>query len=190
LFIPVKSRSNLVLGLVCLAFALVLLVVWIPLDTETGLIEKVRRRVVIGDALAPSVAAVFLVIGGVVLIIFERNVPRQPRVTAGNLRFIGAIFLILTISLVIMRYAGPVAVNIANVFAGEPLEYRLLRDTAPWKYIGYFLGGIVMIAGLISLIEGRINTKILLVSMVAVLALIAIYDLPFEDLLLPPNGDV
>ncbi len=184
------SKSNLYLGLFCVGFALLLLFVWIPLDTDTGWIEKVRRQVTIGDSMAPSVAALFLLVGGAILIQFERNVPRQPTMTADNLRFIGSILLILLISLSIMRYCGPLVVAITNTLTGDTPEYRLLRDTAPWKYLGYFSGGIVMISGLIALIEGRLTGRILLISAVAVLVLIAIYDLPFDDLLLPPNGDV
>ncbi|MBL4767710.1 MAG: hypothetical protein JKY94_08350 [Rhodobacteraceae bacterium] len=185
-----KSNSNLYLGLFSFGFALLLLIIWIPLDTATGWIEKVRRQVTIGDSMAPSVAALFLLVGGIILILNERNVSGQPKLTGGNLRFVGSLMLILITSLSIMRYTGPLVVAITNVFTGETLEYRLLRDTVPWKYLGYFPGGIVLISGLIALIEGRLTGRSLLISIVAVLVLIAIYDLPFDDLLLPPNGDV
>ena len=46
------SRSNLITGLIFLAFAALVAFVWVPLDVETGLVEKVRRRIMIGDALA------------------------------------------------------------------------------------------------------------------------------------------
>ncbi|MCP4070138.1 MAG: hypothetical protein GY742_00165 [Hyphomicrobiales bacterium] len=185
-----RSRSNLYLGLFCLGFALLLLFVWIPLDTDTGWIEKVRRQVTIGDSLAPSVAGIFLLVGGIILILIERSARDQPKLTGGNLRFIGSVLLILFISFAIMRYCGPLLVSATNIFTGETLEYRLLRDTVPWKYAGYFPGGIVLISGLISLIEGRLTARSVVISAVAVVVLIAIYDLPFDDLLLPPNGDV
>jgi len=35
------------LGLICCLLALILILVWIPLDVETGYLEKVRRSVVI-----------------------------------------------------------------------------------------------------------------------------------------------
>ena len=139
------------------------------MDTETGLIEKVRRRLVVGDALAPTVAAVFLAIGGIVLIVFERSKTHQPYVSSRNLRFVGAICLLLVISLSVMRYAGPVAVWIANLMNSEPLEYRLLRDTAPWKYIGYFFGGTMMITGLISLVESKFTWRALRIAVGAVI---------------------
>jgi len=180
------SRSNLILGLVFVAFAALVAFVWVPLDVETGLIEKVRRRVVIGDALAPTVAAFFIGMGGLVLILSERKVPDQPRLRMSNLSFICVQLAILVTGFAIMLYAGPIAVALSD---GE-VEYRLLRDTAPWKYIGYSLGGIFIVAGLISQAEGRLTGRSVLIAACVVLALIAIYDLPFENLLLPPNGDV
>lgn len=83
-----------------------------------------------------------------------------------------------------MRYAGPI---IAGAL-GE--EYRVLRDERPWKYIGFILGGGGMIFGLMSLAEGRISLRRLILALLIAAALALIYDLPFEDLLLPPNGDV
>ena len=83
-----------------------------------------------------------------------------------------------------MRWAGPIS---AHLF-GE--DYRSLRDTVPWKYIGYFSGGILMIFGLISMMEGRMRWRTLIISILAVVFLIIVYDLPFENLLLPPNGDL
>ena len=53
------------LGLIAIIFALVLVLVWVPLDTETGLIEKVRRQVTLGDSLGPTVAGVVILLGGV-----------------------------------------------------------------------------------------------------------------------------
>jgi len=185
-----SSKSNLYLGLFCLAVALFLVIVWIPLDTDTGLVEKVRRRLVVGDALAPTVAAVFLAIGGLSLVFIERNASSQPHLTAQNLRFLGSIFGVLFIGLTVMRYAGPLAVWITNLMAGESLEYRLLRDTAPWKYIGYFFGGTLMITGIIALVENGISGRGLRIAVLAVIVLMVIYDFPFDDILLPPNGDV
>ena len=184
------SKSNLVLGLCFIGLSLLLVFVWIPLDTDSGILEKVRRQVTIGDALAPTIAGLFLFVGGTILVIFERNAPDQPEIDVVSLGFVAMVVLLLAASFLIMRYAGPTAVAVANLNAETPLEYRLLRDTAPWKYIGFLLGGTVMISGLVSLIEGRFSVKSVLIGIAAVLAMIAIFDLPFDDLLLPPNGDV
>lgn len=180
------SRSNLILGLLFLVFALAVAFVWVPLDTETGIIEKVRRQTNIGDALAPTVAAFFIGLGGLILILFERKAPDQPHISLLNLRFISLQMGILVLGFLIMLYAGPALVALT----GAESEYRLLRDTAPWKYIGYFLGGTLIVCGLISQAEGRFSARSLIIAVGVVLALIVIYDLPFDDLLLPPNGDV
>lgn len=185
-----QSRSNLFLGLFFILFSLVLIFVWIPLDTDSGIIEKVRRQVTIGDALAPTIAGVFLLIGGVILVLFERRASEQPDFDRPAFGFFLKVLALLAISMLIMRFAGPAAVAVAGLLTDTPLQYRLLRDTLPWKYVGFFLGGTLMISGLIGLIEGRVTLRTVLIGIGAVVVMIAIYDWPFDDLLLPPNGDV
>lgn len=187
-------------GWLALLLCGVMLLIWIPLDVETGIIEKVRRQVTLGDAFAPSIAAVIIGLGGL-LILLER-----PQATSGDLtqtaatserslrppsmadvRHATVILVLVTISLLLMRYAGPL---ILHFFEGSDAQYRLLRDTAPWKYIGFMAGGLWLIISLIVLNERRLRWQHILIALAAVLVLIAFYDLPFEDLLLPPNGDV
>jgi hypothetical protein len=72
----------------------------------------------------------------------------------------------------------------------DPRSYRDLRDTLPWKYIGFLLGSTGLITTCIAAIETRFSWRALLIALVATTALMALYDLPFDDLLLPPNGDV
>jgi len=187
---PVWSKSNLVLGFGVIAFAAVLLWLWIPFDTQTGLIEKVRRQVVIGDALAPSVAGLFLLVGGGLLVTVERRAEGQPSPDPVGLAAAAALVAVVAAGLLVMRHAGPAAVWLSNTLTGGELEYRLLRDERPWKYIGFLLGGTIAIAGMVMVIERRASLRAMLIAVVAVLAMIAIYDLPFDDLLLPPNGDV
>lgn len=50
----------------------VMFFIWIPLDVETGIIEKVHRQVIPGDAFAPAIAAVIIGLGGL-LILLERS---------------------------------------------------------------------------------------------------------------------
>jgi hypothetical protein len=64
-----------------------------------------------------------------------------------------------------------------------------MRSTFPWKYIGFVLGGFTLVFGLTSLIEGRLSWVRVISSLLAVLGLILIFDLPFDTILLPPNGD-
>ncbi len=185
-----RSRNHLLLGLLALIVAAVLLLVWIPFDVETGIIEKQRRRLVIGDAFAPTVACVFLLLGALGLLLPERNAQNQPGIGIRNLRFIASALAIIALSLLIMRAFGPLAVTLYNEIAGSDLKYRLLRDTRPWKYLGFIAGGTLLISGLISLVQGRISWKSIAIGLIAIALMIAVYDLPFDDLLLPPNGDV
>ena len=180
------SRSNLILGLICLAFAAVTIFVWVPLDTDTGIVEKVRGRYGIGDALAPTVAALFIALGGLVLLLFERKVSDQPVLSAAEVRFVGIQLTVLVVGFLIILYAGPL---VLWAFDGDA-EYRLLRDTPPWKYIGFFFGGTFILTALIARAEGAFSWRILGIAVTVVIALILIYDVPFDDLLLPPNGDV
>jgi len=50
-------------------------------------------------------------------------------------------------------------------------------------------GGDTLVAGVIGLGERRASPRALLWGALAVIGLIALFDLPFDDLLLPPNGD-
>lgn len=184
---PRFPSPHVLLGLTCIAFALLGLVIWVPLDTDTGLIEKVRRRVSVGDALAPTVAFVFVLLGGALVVWRDANTPDQPRLTMHNLLFVAGLIAIFGLGFAVMRWAGPLAVQLLG--DGDH-TYRALRDTAPWKFIGFFLGGSGLIATLISLIERRFSARAVLIGIAATLALILIYDVPFDDLILPPNGDV
>ena len=85
-----------------------------------------------------------------------------------------------------MRWLGPLAVEL---FGAEG-SYRALRDTAPWKHLGFVAGGTLLVAGLMALVEGRLTMRGVVIGLLATFALILLYDLPFDDLLLPPNGDV
>lgn len=179
---PTGTRT---LGLICVIFAALCIGVWIPLDTDTGLIEQVRRRVEIGDALAPTLAATFILLGGMGLILGSGRAGQASDPMGTTLGFAAAMLAILVLGFLVMLYAGPLALSLR----GEPLEYRLMRDTFPWKYIGFGLGGVLAISGMISLAERRVTGRAILISIGAVLAMIALFDLPFDDLLLPPNGD-
>lgn len=173
------------LGIVCILLALFALVVWVPLDIDTGLVEKVRRRVSIGDSLLPVVALGFVILGGLMTIARSAHAD-TPTVTLSNAFFLLKIFGVLAGSLAAMRWLGPLVAAVA----GEDATYRALRDTPPWKYMGFIAGGSLMVMGLIALVERRLTLRGLLIGILTAIALVLIYDLPFEDLLLPPNGDV
>lgn len=182
------NKGELILGLAFLVFALIVLFVWIPLDTDTGLIEKVRRRLVIGDALAPSVAAVAIALGALLLVLaaFRPGNASEVALSWGNLGFLGATLGLISVSFLLMRWLGPLAVALA----GDGTSYRALRDTLPWKYLGYEVGGFVLILASVVGVERRLRWRSIWLALIAPLVIAMIYDLPFDDLLLPPNGDL
>ena len=185
-----KLSRDQKLGAIFVLFAALLVFVWVPLDVDSGYIEKVRRQVSIGDALAPTVAGVFLLIGGLGLLIFggTHGALEEPTDLLA-IRFAALLFLVYAASFTLMLFLGPVLVALSNLVTGGEQQYRLLRDTVPWKYLGFTIGGTLAVTMTISLLEGRFSVRALLTGLLAVAAMIAVYDLPFDDLLLPPNGD-
>ena len=179
------------LGAFFVLFAVLLVFVWVPLDVDSGYLEKVRRQVTIGDALAPTVAGGFLLIGGLGLMLFGGTpTETEEPIDFLALQFAALLFGVYVLSFVMMLLVGPLAVGLSNIFTGADQEYRLLRDTVPWKYLGFIVGGTLAVTATITLLEGKFSLRALLIGLIAVIAMIAVYDLPFDDLLLPPNGDV
>ncbi len=184
-----KARNNsaLALGLALFVLALLILWVWVPLDTDSGLIEKVRRRWVIGDALAPSVAAVVLGLGGAFLALVALMGRAEPLdLSVSNVVFALAYLVLLVAAFHVMRWVGPGLVALSD----QAQSYRSLRDTVPWKYLGFVSGGFLLVLASIVAVERRLSARAVLVALLAPLAIALIYDLPFDDLLLPPNGDL
>lgn len=182
-----STKTDLVLSIIVLILALLFLFVWVPMDIESGIFETVRGRTEIGDAFAPVMAGVLLLLGAVLLYVEARRSPGLTRFELSSFYYIIALIAGYAIVTIITRYSGPLAVTL---FGTEDETYRNLRDTAPWKYIGFSLGGFVLVFGLISVIERKPTLLSALIAVGAVSALIAIYDLPFDSLLLPPNGDL
>ncbi|UTW13113.1 hypothetical protein [Marinobacterium rhizophilum] len=188
-----NQRWEIALGGFAVVFALLTVLAWIPASVESGLIEQVRRQVIIGDALMPTVCAVL--IGGIGLMLLTRRAPhtegadKTAGLSAANLRFASVLAGVIGLGLALMVNLGPWSVELAQALGADLPAYRDLRDTAPWKYIGYLAGGFVIVMGLVSFIQGRIAVRSALVALVSVLVMAMIIDLPFEHLLLPPNGD-
>ncbi|WP_273498783.1 hypothetical protein [Lentibacter algarum] len=178
-----RNASDKWLGLIAIALAVLLVFVWIPLDTETGLIEKVRRQVRLGDSLGPVVAGCLILIGGVLT--FLRPNPQSLRLIKENLCWLGLLCGVIAVSLLLMRHAGPLVTALVT-----DTPYRTLRATPPWNYIGYLTGGTCLVAGLISIVRRRFSMATLAIGLAASLTFALLYDVPFDDLQLPPNGDV
>ena len=169
------------LALFFLAFALLVILVWAPLDTGTGLVEKVRRKFVIGDALGPTVAGAVIVIGALLVLLRPGT---DKMISRENVVWLAALFFLFALSMVLMRYAGPVAL------AWSESGYRPLRATAPGHYIGFLIGGTVLVGGLTGFAKRQLSIREFAIGFAASLAIALLYDLPFDDLILPPNGDV
>ena len=69
------------------------------------------------------------------------------------------------------------------------MPYRSLIDTAPWNYTGFVLGGALMIFGFISIARHRMEWRDLGIALGAAIFIALLYDVPFDNLYLPPNGD-
>jgi hypothetical protein len=174
-----------VLGLIVITLAIFALLVWVPNDTVSGYMVSKRGRISIGDAMAPALAFGLMAFSGV-LIFWEARRGDSPR--APDMRgpaFLGVMLGICLAALTVMIWAGPLAVALL-----APDEtYRNLRDTMPWKHIGFALGGTGLVTALITLVEKRFSRTGLLIGLATVVVLIGVFDLAFDDLLLPPNGD-
>lgn len=74
-----------------------------------------------------------------------------------------------------MRYTGSALAELINLTRDAPIEYGLLRATPGWKHVGFVLGGIIIVAGMILIVERKFTTRALLTAIGAVLLLIAIF---------------
>lgn len=96
----------------------------------------------------------------------------------------------MTVSLLLMRWTGPAIVELMRSAGADMPTYRQLRATPPWSWLGYVAGGAVLVGGLISLVRLRPSWCAFALGLVVALVLAAAYDLPFRNLILPPNGDL
>lgn len=189
-------RDRWTIGLGCLfaVLGVVTLAAWIPNDIESGVIETFRRQTSIGDAMAPTMVAAGILIVSVLMAVAE-FLPRAGEsgpataLDRQSARFLLRLFAILIVGLVLMGYVGLLTVDAINALGFDVGSYRQLRDTVPYKYLGYTVGGFVIISGLIRLVENRFSGGAAVAALMAVAILIFLYDVPFDDLLLPPNGD-
>lgn len=173
------------------AFALATLIFWIPADIESGVVETFRRRVIIGDALAPTVVAIGMLAVAGPLAATELLRPRRESAPfdGQSVAFVVRIVAAIALALALMVYTGPLTVDAINAAGGDIGSYRQLRDTVPYKYLGYLAGGTVMVGGIVAVVEQRLTRGAAVAAVLAVLVHIVLYDLPFDDVLLPPNGD-
>ena len=172
------------------------LFIWIPNDIETGVIEIFRRRVTIGDAMAPTMVAtgiliisVFLGIDAIVNGARSSNPIPEKVLDRQSFIFLFKMIVVITLGLSLMFFTGPLCVELSNVLTGEADSYRYLKASFPYKYIGYLVGGFILVFGIIGIIENRFSGSAAWITILTVLLLIILYDVPFDNLLLPPNAD-
>lgn len=106
----------------------------------------------------------------------------------GRFYAIFTIFTILLISMLVIVSAGNVLTKITNIIGITDNTYRQLSATAPYKYTGISLGGFFLVFSLISWVQQEITLRAAGIAAGMVLILIFAYDVPFDTLLLPPNG--
>jgi uncharacterized membrane protein YidH (DUF202 family) len=185
-------KTELWIALVCLVAGLIAAILWVPFDSETPPIYDFRRQTYIGDAMLPMVAAAGIAICAAVHLIL--NWRRKPTDTEPPFdKLTGGFFLILFAIIIsaflVMYWAGPVALALFGPSGEEAVTYRQMRSTAPWKYLGFVLGGFILVFGITTLLEGQMKWKRAVSSLIAIIVLIVIFDVPFDTILLPPNGD-
>ncbi|NKB61751.1 MAG: hypothetical protein GKR95_24805 [Gammaproteobacteria bacterium] len=185
-----RISHDTVIGIVCVVGALCIGFIWIPLDVETGLIEKVRSRKEIGDSFAPAIATTLLFVSGLMMLMDSFKHPPITLLTSSNVKYVFMMIVIGIIAMMLMRWVGPLTVMLPGVFDSSFSGYRPLRDTLPWKYLGYLAGSTFWITILICLSERRFRWRRLVLAFGVSLACAMFYDLPFDDLVLPPNGNV
>lgn len=179
-------KPDVILGFVVVLFALALLLLWIPNDVEGDIINKVRRRSSIGDPMAPTITGILLLLCGLMLSITGLMKPAgKARLRLSNAAFLVGASAFFALVVIVMLFTGPLVVSLFGIAD----EYRLARATAPWKYLGFLLGGFVLLFTVIVSVERRVRVRSIVLALVIPLVIAMFYDLPFDDTLLPPNGD-
>jgi hypothetical protein len=177
------------LGAGAIAVALALWLIIIPAGAPGEMIEVVRRRARIGDAAMPALAALFIAFGGLVLV-FERGgtpilraVPVWPALFAAVIAVASLAFL----------HVGDGIVAVARMVWPDLSDFRSLRMTLPWAWVPFIIGGALLIAPLVIASErlpARRGLAAFGFGAAVALAVAAFLTLPFEDVLIPPQGDL
>lgn len=184
-------------GVVVLAGSLISLFVWFPADIPTGFFfTNAIGREEPGDAFFPIILAILLAALSVIqlsIAIMGRGPSASPDVqnslTIQNLRFLLIFIAIIGCGLAIMYGLGPLVVWMLNALGVLDADYRQLTDTAPYKYIGYVVGGFVMTIALIARTEGKVRRNSVLAVLITLVVAILIFDVLLKNVLLPPNAD-
>lgn len=185
---PNKS-ARVMLGATAIAVALLLWLVVIPAGAPGEMIEVVRRRARIGDSAMPSLAALFIALGGLVLILERGGPPFLKAVPVWPLIFA----TVLTAASLAFLHVGDGLVSLMRAVWPDLSDFRALRMTLPWAWVPFLIGGAVLVAPLVIATEHlpvRRWPAAFAYGAIVAFAIAAFLTLPFEDVLIPPQGDL
>ncbi len=193
---PTPDPWDLGFGVVILVAALAALFVWFPNDINGGFMQvsAIGRREP-GDAFFPIILALLLAGLGAIQIAFSllgrtlRTDGQRPRVTGANLFFMARFLGVVGVGLLVMYWLGPLTVGLLNALGLLDGTYRQFTDTAPYKYIGYVVGGFAMTVALIVWTEGEVRRAGLITVALILGGSILIFDGLLTNVLLPPNSE-
>ena len=186
-----QRRWEIGIGLCGMVFAIAALMVWFPNDIKGDFMELTRSgKPEPGDAFFPTLLAGFIAFFSFIQIAIgafrsPANESDYKRITLDNLFFLFVLTMIILSGFGLMYWTGPLMVNLFD----SAESYRLLIDTAPYKYIGFVTGGFFMIFSLITWTEGHIRFRTVLSGVILLFLLILIFDVALTNIQLPPNAD-
>lgn len=183
-----RDPFNLGFGIAAVLFALTALFVWFPNDMRGGFTElSPGGDTAPGDAFFPTLLAVAILILGVVqtAAALRAKTASTGRLTRFNLSFVAAFVVLFAVGITLFTHTGQLAAEWLG-----PAPYRQLSDTAPWKWIGFCVGGFLIGYGPVLAVERRFRFTSALVVVAALVVLIVIFDGLLADIRLPPNADV
>lgn len=191
---PARDPWNIGFGAVAFAAAVLSLLVWFPNDINGGFIEINQiGKPEPGDAFFPVILAALLLVlsAGQVFGAILGHRPQAPpdRLTPENLKFLFVFYAIIGVGLTVMYWLGPLVVDALRAIGTIDHTYRQLTDTAPYKYLGYVVGGFIMTLGLIIRAEGILRPRAVLTVVIVQASLILILDILLHNIQLPPNAD-
>ncbi len=184
-------------GVLVLAGALLAIFVWFPADIKGGFFNTTPLgRIEPGDAFFPVLLAATLAVLSIlqVTVSLLRGSPTPSkgslgRLTPANIRFLIIFTAICAGGLAIMFVLGPAVVWGMRELGLTEAEYRHLTDTAPYKYIGFIVGGFLMTVTLIGWTEGRLRPAGIIAVVAVLVVAIVVFDVLLTNVLLPPNAE-
>ena len=178
-----------IIGVFGLALAIVAVTVWFPYDIAGSFMQKtLTGRVQPGDAFYPIVLAALLgLLGAIQMLASLRKTGERTsgELSLENLRFLIGLCAFLAISALLCYGLAPWLAETVN--GGRP--YRLLRDTAPWKFLGFGLAAPALIWPMVVLSERRVSLRGAIFVAVFVAILLVVFGMALPDTFLPPNAE-